>query len=172
MLWLPRNGDTDQGDSEHMTISAMGSYLKKHTEALVKDVGVEPACDITGKSKATLGRYYSDNPEHADRFMPVDAVARLEDEASYPHVTAALAELKGITLSFDDRKPNAERTGGVNADVIALSQRFAMLMSEYQQSIEDGVISVNEAKRLLKETVLLQQVLIDMKLHLEDDHGG
>ncbi len=154
-----------------MTISAMGSYLKKHTEALVKDVGVEPACDITGKSKATLGRYYSDNPEHADRFMPVDAVARLEDEASYPHVTAALAELKGITLSFDDRKPNSERTGGVNADVIALSQRFAMLMSEYQQSIEDGVISVNEAKRLLKETVLLQQVLIDMKLHLEDEHS-
>jgi len=154
-----------------MTISAMGSYLKKHTEALVKDVGVEPACDITGKSKATLGRYYSDNPEHADRFMPVDAVARLEDEASYPHVTAALAELKGITLSFDDRKPNSERSGGVNADVIALSQRFAMLMSEYQQSIEDGVISVNEAKRLLKETVLLQQVLIDMKLHLEDEHS-
>ncbi|MEM6308658.1 MAG: hypothetical protein AAF754_01315 [Pseudomonadota bacterium] len=150
-------------------MAAMGSYLKKHTEALVKDVGVEPACEITGKSKATLGRYYSDNPEHADRFMPVDAVARLEDAASYPHVTSALAELKGITLSYDDRKPNADRSGGVNADVIALSQRFAMLMSEYQQSIEDGVISVNEAKRLLKETVLLQQVLIDMKLHLEDD---
>lgn len=154
-----------------MTISAMGSYLKKHTEALVKDVGVEPACEITGKSKATLGRYYSDNPEHADRFMPVDAVARLEEKSNYPHVTAALAELKGITLSFDDRHPNSERSGGVNADVIALSQRFAMLMSEYQQSIEDGVISINEAKRLMKETVLLQQVLIDMKLHLEDEHG-
>ncbi len=152
-----------------MSINAMGSYLKKHTEALVKDVGVEPACEITGKSKATLGRYYSDNPEHADRFMPVDAVARLEEASSYPHVTAALAELKGISLSHDERRPNSERSGGVNSDVIALSQRFAMLMSEYQQSIEDGVISVNEAKRLLKETVLLQQVLIDMKLHLEDE---
>lgn len=150
-------------------MSTIGSYLKKHTEALVKDVGVEPACELTGKSKATLGRYYSDNPEHADRFMPIDAVARLEEAASYPHVTSALAELKGITLSHDDRRPNRERSGGVNADVIALSQRFAMLMSEYQQSIEDGVITVNEAKRLLKETLLLQQVLIDMKLHLEDE---
>lgn len=150
-------------------MSAIGSYLKKHTEALVKDVGVEPACELTGKSKATLGRYYSDNPEHADRFMPIDAVARLEEAASYPHVTSALAELKGITLSHDDRRPNRERSGGVNSDVIALSQRFAMLMSEYQQSIEDGVITVNEAKRLLKETLLLQQVLIDMKLHLEDE---
>ncbi|MFK7754503.1 MAG: hypothetical protein AB8B51_18390 [Sedimentitalea sp.] len=149
----------------------VGNYLKKHTEALVKDVGIEAACQITGKSKATLGRYYSDNDEHADRFMPVDSVARLEAVSSYPHVTSALAELKKITLSYDDRVPNAERKGGVNADVIALSQRFAMLMGEYQQSIQDGVISVNEAKRLLRETMMLQQVLIDMKLHLEEESG-
>ena len=150
---------------------SVGSYLKKHTEALVKDVGIEPACQVTGKSKATLGRYYSDNMEHADRFMPIDSVVALEKAASYPHVTGALAELQGISLSHDDRRPNAERSGGVNSDVIALSQRFAMLMSEYQQSIEDGVITVNEAKRLLRETTLLQQVLIDMKLHLEDESG-
>lgn len=147
----------------------IGNYLKKHTEALVKDVGIEAACEITGKSKATLGRYYSDNDEHSDRFIPVDAVARLEAASSYPHVTSALAELMNITLSYDERKPNTEKSGGVNADVIALSQRFAMLMSEYQQSIEDGIITVNEAKRLLRETLLLQQVLIDMKLHLEDE---
>ena len=59
----------------------------------------------------------------------------------------------------------------MNSDVIALSQRFALLMAEYQQSIEDGQISVNEAKRLLKETTLLQQVLVDMKLNLEDESG-
>ena len=150
-------------------MAGVGSYLKKHTEALVKDVGIEPACELTGKSKATLGRYYSDHDEHADRFMPIDAVAALEEAASYPHVTSALAELKGITLSYDDRRRNTENKGGVNADVIALSQRFAMLMAEYQLSIEDGVITVNEAKRLLKETVAIQQVLIDMKLHLEDE---
>lgn len=152
-------------------MAGIGSYLKKHTEALVKDVGIEPACGLTGKSKATLGRYYSDNPEHADRFMPIDAVALLEEKSAYPHVTSALAELKGITLSYDDRRPNADRSGGINNDVIALSQRFAMLMAEYQQSIEDGIITINEAKRLLKETSMLQQVLIDMKLHLEEESG-
>jgi hypothetical protein len=149
-------------------MAGVGGYLKKHTEALVKDVGIEPACVLTGKSKATLGRYYSDSDEHADRFMPIDAVAALEEAASYPHVTSALAELKGITMSYDDRRPNNEK-GGVNSDVIALSQRFAMLMGEYQTSIMDGVITVNEAKRLLKETLALQQVLIDMKLHLEEE---
>ena len=151
-------------------MDSVGSYLKKHTEALVKDVGIEPACELTGKSKATLGRYYSDMDEHADRFMPVDAVARLEAAASYPHVTSALAELRGVALSHDESARNS-KGGGINSDVIALSQRFAMLMSEYQQSIEDGVISMNEAKRLLRETVALQKVLIDMKLHLEEEGG-
>ena len=153
-----------------MDLAKIGGYLKKHTETLVKDVGIEPACELSGKSKATLGRYYSDNPEHSDRFMPIDTVLLLEQSASFPHVTSALAELQGALVSRDGETSDDEnRKGGVNSDVIALSQRFAMLMTEYQQSIEDGVISINEAKRLLKETILLQQVLIDMKLHLEDE---
>ncbi|WP_133484881.1 hypothetical protein [Aliiroseovarius marinus] len=152
-------------------MAGVGSYLKKHTEALVKDVGLEAACSATGKSKATLGRYYSDSEEHADRFMPIDAVAALEEAARYPHVTSALAELQGITISYDSERKNSTE-GGVNSDVIALSQRFAMLMAEYQQSIEDGIITINEAKRLLRETLALQHVLIDMKLHLEEEAGN
>lgn len=151
-------------------MTGIGNYLKRHTEALVKDVGIENACDVTGKSKATLGRYYSDNEEHSDRFMPIDIVALLEKTSSFPHVTVALSELCGATVSLDEsRRDKKPSTGGVNADVVALSQRFAMLMSEYHQSIQDGIITVNESKRLLKETVALQHVLIDMKLHLESD---
>jgi hypothetical protein len=150
-------------------MSVIGSYLKKHTEALVKDVGIEAACKLTGKSKATLGRYYSDHEEHADRFMPVDAVAALEQAASYPHVTSALAELKGINLSLTESLRNTRERTSVNSDVIALAQRFAILMGEYQQSIGDGVITVNEAKRLLRETTHLQQVLLEMKLNLEEE---
>lgn len=146
----------------------VAGYLKKHTEALVKDVGIEVACQLTGKSKATLGRYYSDHDEHADRFMPIDAVAALEAAASHPHVTTALAELNGVSLSHDEPRRKNNQGGGINSDVIALSQRFAMLMGEYHMSIEDGVISLNEAKRLLRETLVLQQVLVDMKLHLEE----
>lgn len=150
-------------------MSVIGTYLKKHTEALVKDVGIEAACKLTGKSKATLGRYYSDQEEHADRFMPVDAVAALEQAASYPHVTSALAELKGINLSLTESLRNTRERTSVNSDVIALAQRFAILMGEYQQSIRDGVITINEAKRLLRETTHLQQVLLEMKLNLEEE---
>lgn len=149
---------------------SVASYLKKHTEALVKDVGVEAACDITGKSKATLGRYYSDNEEHEDRFMPIDVVAALEQASRFPHVTAALADLRGITLSYDAEKRNAT-SKGVNQDVVALAQRFALLMSEYNQAIGDGKISINEAKRLLRETLAIQQVILEMKLNLEEEAG-
>ena len=144
------------------------SYLKKHTEALVKDVGIEAACELTGKSKATLGRYYSDSDEHDDRFMPIDVVAQLEAASRFPHVTSALADLRGITLSYDGEKRNAA-SKGVNQDVVALAQRFAMLMSEYNSAIGDGKISVNEAKRLLRETLAIQQVILEMKLNLEDE---
>ena len=147
---------------------SIATYLKKHTEALVKDVGIEAACEITGKSKATLGRYYSDNDEHDDRFMPIDVVAALEATSRFPHVTAALADLRGITLSYDTEKRNAA-TSGVNQDVVALAQRFGMLMAEYNQAISDGKISINEAKRLLRETLAIQQVLLDMKLNLEEE---
>lgn len=151
-------------------MATAGNYLKKHAEALVKDVGLEVACALTGKSKATLGRYYSTSEEHAERFMPIDAVAQLEAAASYPHVTSALAELRGITMSYDaNHKKKPESEGGINTDVVALSQRFAMLMAEYSASIEDGIITINEAKRLLRETLELQQVLINMKLHLEEE---
>lgn len=149
---------------------SVASYLKKHTEALVKDVGIEAACTLTGKSKATLGRYYSDSEEHQDRFMPIDVVAALEAGSRFPHVTEALADLRGITLSYDAERRNST-SKGVNQDVVALAQRFAILMSEYNQAIGDGKISINEAKRLLRETLAIQQVILEMKLNLEEEAG-
>ncbi len=149
---------------------SVASYLKKHSEALVKDVGLEAACELTGRSKATLGRYYSDSDDHDDRFMPVDVVAQLEAASRFPHVTSALADLRGITLSYDSEKRNAA-TKGVNHDVVNLAQRFALLMSEYNQAIGDGKISINEAKRLLRETLAIQQVILEMKLNLEEEAG-
>ncbi len=74
----------------------------------------------------------------------------------------------GRDARYGEARKNT-RNGGVNSDVVALSQRFAMLMAEYNQSIEDGRISINEAKRLLVETVAMQRVLLDIKLHLEEE---
>ena len=147
---------------------ARGEYLKRHTEALIKDLGYAKACEVSGKSKATLGRYASSMDENSDRFIPVNVLVELERAASMPFVTKALAEMQQLKLEYAD---SGEREGGLNADVIALSQRFATLMGEYNHSMADGVISLNEAKRLLDETNSLQQVLMDMKLHLQEQDG-
>lgn len=145
-----------------------GAYLKKHTEALIKNVGYETACRVTGKSKATLGRYFSNAPEHAGRFMPIDVAAELEEVASFPFVTKALAELRKLIIEYDKSREET-RGGALNSDVVLLSQRFATLMAEYNDSMDDGIITLNEAKRLLLETTEIQQVLLDMKLHLEQE---
>ncbi len=83
-------------------------------------------------------------------------------------MTSALADLRGITLSYDSDRRDAA-SSGVNQDVVQLAQRFALLMSEYNSAISDGKISINEAKRLLRETLALQQVLLEMKLNLEEE---
>jgi hypothetical protein len=84
-------------------------------------------------------------------------------------VTKAMAELQGMHLESGD--VSGDRPGGLNSDVIALSQRFAILMAEYNHSIADGVISLNEAKRLLEETNALQEVLVEMKMHLQNQNA-
>lgn len=119
---------------------------------------------LTRRSRDTFGRYHSEHGEHDDRFMPIDVVAALESAARFPHVTAALADLRGITTSYDADRRNAT-SRGVNQDVVTLALRFALLMAEYNAGIGDGRISSNEAKRLLRETLATQQVLLDIKLN-------
>ncbi|MDD9922512.1 MAG: hypothetical protein OXQ92_09595 [Boseongicola sp.] len=156
-------------DTDAKERAARGDYLKRHTDALIKDLGFAKACEVSGKSKATLGRYASLADENGDRFIPVNVLVELERQASMPFVSKALAELLGLRLEHGEEA--GDPTGGLNSDVIKLSQRFATLMAEYNHSIEDGVISLNETKRLLDETNALQKVLMDMKLHLQDQPG-
>ena len=63
-------------------VAARGEYLKLHTEALIKDLGYAKACELSGKSKATLGRYASLAPENSDRYIPVNVLLDLEREAT------------------------------------------------------------------------------------------
>lgn len=146
-----------------------GDYLKRHTDTLIKSIGYARACQATGRSKATLGRYASLSDDDCDRFIPVNLAVELETHAGTPLVTKAMAELQGLKVEVGET--GNDRPGGLNSDVIALSQRFATLMAEYNHSIADGVISLNEAKRLLDETNALQQVLVEMKLHLQDQRA-
>ena len=110
-------------------MAGSGNYLKWHSEALVKDVGIKQTCSVTGKSKATLGRYYSYNLEHAGRYMPINPVVRFEKVAGFPQVTMAFSELCGNTISSDDRRRTVSSKWFFKRQIIAFSQSFTMLMS-------------------------------------------
>lgn len=86
-------------------------YPKKHTEALVKDLGIEAACALTGKSNTPPGRHYSDNDAHDERLMPIGPIADLEAAVRFTHVTAALADRRAITMSYDTQAAGAECKG-------------------------------------------------------------
>ncbi|SFT98061.1 hypothetical protein SAMN05216236_11656 [Sedimentitalea nanhaiensis] len=78
----------------------------------------------------------------------------------------------GYGQSGDNRQSNTQGTDGANSDVTALRLRVSMPMASYRQPIVDGAISINEAKRLLRETLMLQQVLIEIKGSLEEESVG
>ena len=54
-------------------------------------------------------------------------------------------------------------------DVITVVPDYGMSVVDTYFDADHHAKAVTEAKRLLKETTALQQVLIDMKLHLEDE---
>ena len=55
---------------------------------------------------------------------------------------------------------------------MALAQRFAQLMAEYNLAIGDGKITINEAKRMLRETLAIQDVILLMKLNIGVEVGS
>ena len=77
--------------------------------------------------------------------------------------------VNGYRESFDAGFRDELLNGEIYYSRFGLSQRSKMLVTECHQSIEDGVISINEAKRPLREAIAPKQVLLDMKLHLEQE---
>lgn len=144
----------------------VAGYLKKHTRLLVQDVGVRGASRATGKSTATLGRYCSDASDNIERFMPIDAVVRLEIASSQPHVTRALAELKGLTIGLG-KTDTSVRALGVHFGIVDLSQRFATLMRAYNRATTGDEIRRDDAHQMICEAEHLHLILTEMKVFLE-----
>ncbi|UWQ21341.1 hypothetical protein [Jannaschia sp. W003] len=129
--------------------------LKRRTELLVKSVGVEAACAAIGKSKATLGRYYSVHDEHRDRFIPVDSLALLEEAARRPIVTLTLCELAGVDTSDAEAESAPPR-------------RLRRALAEHSRILADGGDAL-ERRALLAELRNLEHMLHDLRVDLGMD---
>ena len=78
--------------------------------------------------------------------------------------------VNGYRESFDAGFRDELLNGEIYYSRFGLSQRSEMLVAECHQSIEDGIISINEAKRPLREAIAPKQVLLEMALHLEQEN--
>ena len=147
------------------TNARANELVKQRTKTLIREIGIDRACAVTGRSKATLRRFYSQSLGNAGQLLPLADIFALEQEAAFPHITAILAQIAGGTLDF--AADGAQKTESVNSDIIQLTERFGSLMSEYYRSIADDKISSEEAERLLTDAAKLQAILVDMKRNLE-----
>ena len=147
--------------------STLGEDLKRQTEALVKAVGVEASCAVTGRSKATLGRYYSQHEEHAKRFIPVDVLAALESAAGTPIVTRYLAQRAGMALvpqsHAADLTPEA-----VAARSNTVFTELGRLMMNGGLNGPEGRATLAKLRGLQAELVALEQSLVQTRVTTTD----
>lgn len=140
--------------------------LKLRTELLVKDLGLRTACDVLGKSKTTIGRYYSADPEHADRFMPIDMVATLEGVASSTYVSSALTNMKHLASAntcFQQPEPVAK----MPIVVAELSEQVGDLTGELLRAGLMPLPSRNQKLSYLERIVSLERTLGELKRHFD-----
>ena len=111
-----------------------GEYLKRHTEALIKALGYARACEVSGRSKATLGRYASLSNDDSERYVPVNLVVELEMAAGVPFVTKALAELQGLPAFKNAVRAAVDRT---NTDLSVVEKVRKFEFSDEAFTIEN-----------------------------------
>lgn len=125
------------------------SALKASTRHLVSTVGgPSAAANITRGDHQSVSRYGSANPEHAERFMPIDVVADLESECEQPIVTRMLAEQAGFLLV-----PMPRAAGGLALQMIsakALKETSEVFVA-LADSLGDGKVCAEDAAKVTKE---------------------
>lgn len=140
--------------------------LKLRTEMLVKDLGLRTACDVLGKSKTTIGRYYSINPEHADRFMPIDMVATLEGFASSSYVSSALANMKQLAAS-DTCNVSLEPAVEMPIIVAELSEQVGDLTGDLLRAGFLPRSSRNQKRSYLERIAGLERTIGELRAHFD-----
>lgn len=120
--------------------------LKSATRRLVKMAGgAESAQHITRVKASALSRFGSTSDE---QFIPVDVVADLEADCGSAVVTAALAEILGLSLvAVTDQCANAKTLSA--ADITAMMKRDADLAHEIIDALADGEMSGTEAESIV-----------------------
>ena len=76
-----------------------------------------------------------------------------------------------MSVASDLKKHSEAALTGVGIEAACTLAGRAKATRAYNRAIGDGMVSINEARRLLRETLAIQKVPLDMKLSLKDGTG-
>jgi hypothetical protein len=139
--------------------------LKDATDQLLNQVGGTSAASKLCRVQSTsLFSYSDESDDNKTRFMPVDIVEVLEQEADIPSITEYLSEKAGCLLW----KIPKEEGSMLDVEIARTGQHAAHLFSDWAEFLgNDGVIDAEEAEKLLKDNVELVRTLMRMRTELE-----
>ena len=141
--------------------------LRVATRALVRAAGGQEAAGaFVGKPQQRISQYAT---PHDKAWMPLDAVARLEDvtasEPGHPHVTRELAQRQGYALV---RLPTARTVEAGWMEHLACCQRESgRLLTDFTKDLADAKIDRAEAAELRGDLRALLAALVDLDAALE-----
>ncbi|HYI27579.1 MAG TPA: phage regulatory CII family protein [Bradyrhizobium sp.] len=123
--------------------------LKAAVGRLVIRCGRQEACAMIPGMRVTRHQSFNDygNPEHAERHVPLDVLATLE-QIGGPEVTRVLAKFANCLLV---PLPDVHGHGPVAESMGRSAKEFGDVLVRAGQALSDGAIDATEARPLLGE---------------------
>lgn len=165
-------GSRDQSTSRGVSpIYALNSrslerkLLKLRTERLINAIGSDAAMAALGKGQTTLRSYYSDDDQFAKRFIPIDAVAVLENRVDFPYLSDLLAEFNARNVRQREKLPENTETEIRNA-MVRLGEQICILLHEICLINESSRLSQNQKGKVFNKVIATQITLRELELIL------
>lgn len=130
--------------------------------------GGNEAAAQTRVGQQALDRYGSVNPEHEERFAPVDVIADLEAACGEPLITRKLAELAGYVLS--PLPTNGRGSVPLTRVTAEAMHKVSKIFADLGAALEnDGFINFKEDQQLHADIMAAHEVLqaLDAQITLD-----
>ena len=139
--------------------------LKEAQYRLVEECGgPNAAAKLCGLSSTTLFNYTDGDGANAKRNMPVNVVEILEAHCNKPIVTEHLAIMANCLLL---QQAPLDSSYALQTGILQTGDRVSKLFRDWAKSVEDNVIDRVEARLLLKDSLELIHILMQMRSDLE-----
>ena len=135
-------------------------------ELLLKNVGVENATKLTGRSYASLQRYKSLAPKNISKFPSVHTVQQLERVSDFAYLTVALGELADANDVWQMHTCCYDKDV-MHSLVVQLCTSLTKFLETTGACDLQAQLSVNDRRDLLIQLSDLQRIVMSIRHQIE-----